>query len=152
MRLTTIGQRIAAELRSADLVAAGLQDAYYPAPSKISAAGPVALVFAGLGSAAAMQEQIWHHEVRVQLMVPSRGFYAAEVNSIEPLIEPIWDHFAPDTTASRLIQSGEAGSVTHCIPLRYEASQLIAYGGETNIYAAITVYFDVKVHRFAGDA
>ena len=83
-------------------------------------------------------------------MVPSRGFYAAEINSLEPLLEPIWDHFAADTTASRLIQTGEQGAVTHCYPTRYEASQLIAYGGETNIFTTTTIYFDVKVHRFAG--
>lgn len=152
MRLTTIGQRLAAELKSPDLVAAGLTAAYYPAPSQLSANGPAALIFAGLGNAATFQEQIWHHEVRVQLMVPARGSYAAEVNSIEPIVEPIFDHFAPDTTAFRLIQTGEQGSVEHCYPTRYEASQLVAYGGETNIFATITIYFDVKVHRFAGDA
>ena len=93
MRLAEIGRRLAIELRSADLVAAGLLSAYYPAPSKVNTDGAIALVFTRLGAAPAWSEQSWQHEYLVRLMVPARGFQAAEINALEPLIEPIWDHF-----------------------------------------------------------
>lgn len=151
MQLPMIGQRIAAELRKADLKSAGLKYAYYPAPAKVTD-GPTALVFAGTGNADQMQEQIWHHEIRVQLMTPLSSAFAlpAGINALEPLVMPIFDHFRPGSAARRLTVTGEQGQVTHCFPTRYEASQLLLYAGME--FAAILVYFDVKDHRFAGDA
>lgn len=151
MQLPEIGRRLAAELRKSDVQSAGLKYAYYPAPAKITD-GPTAVVFAGLGDVAQMSEQIWHHEVRVQLMTPLLSAQAlpAGINALEPIVMPIFDHFDPNSPARRLIVTGEVGQVTHCYPTRYEASQLIVYAGME--FAAIVIYFDVKDHRFAGDA
>lgn len=149
MRVATIGERMRDELRSASLVTAGLLHAYYPAPAGIPE-GPAAVIFAGSGNAQPWVEQIWHHEIRVQLLMPARGVPAVELNTLEALIEPIWDHFKPGSTASRLIKSGSQQWAEHCYPLRYEGSQVIEYGSGTS-YAAITIIFDVKTHRFAGD-
>lgn len=149
MRVATIGARMAEHLRSSSLVTAGLVHAHYPAPGIVTE-GPAAVIFAGSGSAAPWQEQIWHHEFRVQLMKPSLGFPAVELNQLETLIEPIWDHFAPGTNASRLIVTGETGFVEHCYPVRYEGSQVIEFP-QGSFFAAITLIFDVKTHRFAGD-
>jgi hypothetical protein len=147
MRVTTIGHRIAAELRNTDIVSAGLKQAHYPAPSSLNET-PAAVVFAGSGnSVPAMQEQVWHHDVRVQVMVKPGQSYAGSLNAIEPLIEPIWDHFAPGTDASHL-RGSDGSMVEHCYPIRYEASQLIEFAGIP--YVALTIYFDVKTHRFAG--
>jgi hypothetical protein len=150
MLLPEIGRRIATELRSADLVNAGLKRAYYPAPAQV-VEGPAALVFAGTGEAPPWGEQIWHHVVRVQLMTPlmSAQALAAGLNALEPLVMAVWDHFPPNSNASRLIVDGEVGQVTHCYPVDYEASQLIVYAGAE--YAAIVINFNVKDHRFAGD-
>ncbi len=67
MRIETIGQRLATELRSADLVAAGLIAAFYPAPASGPKEGPTAIVFAQTGDAPPWSEQIWHHEYLVRL-------------------------------------------------------------------------------------
>ena len=150
MRLAEIGRRLAIELRSADLVAAGLLSAYYPAPSKVNTDGAIALVFTRLGAAPAWSEQSWQHEYLVRLMVPARGFQAAEINALEPLIEPIWDHFRPRSLASQLRITGEAGEVDHCYPARYEASQTVEYAGVP--FTVIDIFFDITAQRFAGDA
>lgn len=150
MRVATIGNRLAAHLLHTDIVAAGLKHAYYPAPATITE-GPAAVIFAGAGNVPAWSEQIWHHEIRVQLMTPARAFPVQELNALERLIEPIWDVFAPGTNASRLIATGEEGWVEYCYPVRYEGSQVIDYGTGAQ-YAAVTVIFDVKTHRFAGAA
>ena len=151
MLLPEIGRRIATELRSSDLQSAGLKYAYYPAPAQITD-GPTAVVFAESGDGDAATEQTWHHVVKVQLMTPMLSARAlpAGINALEPLVMPIWDHFGPTATARRLTVTGEAGQVTHCYPTRYEASQLIVYAGVE--YAAVVIFFDVKDHRFAGDA
>ena len=151
MLLPEIGRRIATELRSADLVSAGLKRAYYPAPAQL-VEGPAAIVFAQTGEAEQFSEQIWHHEVRVQVMTPIMSAQAlpAGINALEPLVMAVWDHFRPNTNAWRLTVAGEVGQVTHCYPVRYEASQLIIYAGAE--YAAIVIDFNVKDHRFAGDA
>jgi len=150
MHLPMIGQRLAAELRSADLVAAGLVTAYYPAPSKVVTDGAVAVVFAQTGEAPAWSEQIWHHEYLVRLMVPSRGSLAAEINALEPIVIPIWDHFRPNSMASRLQVADETGMVHHCYPVRYLASQQVDYAGVP--YGVIDITFDIKAHRDAGAA
>jgi len=147
MRLATIGARLATHLRAPALVTAGLRHAYYPAPAQI-AEGPAAVIFAGLGNAQPWSEQIWHHELRVQLMQPATGFPVQELNALEALLEPIWDHFAPGTNASRLIVPNESGWVEHCYPVRYEGSLLIEYANTP--FTAITITFEVKTHRFAG--
>ena len=150
MQLPMIGQRLAIELRSADLVAAGLLYAYYPAPNKINTDGAVALTFAQTGEAPPWSEQVWHHEYLVRLMVPARGFKVAEVNALETLVMPIWDHFRPNSLASRLIVTGEAGQVHHCYPVRYAASLEVEYAAIT--FTTIDITFDIKAHRSPGDA
>ena len=150
MQLPMIGQRLAIELRSADLVSAGLTYAYYPAPSKLVIDAPAAVVFAQTGEAPPWSEQIWHHEYLVRLMVPARGSVAAEINALEPLVMPIWDHFRPNSLASRLQVTGEAGQVHHCYPVRYLASQQVDYAGSP--FGVIDITFDIKAHRFPGDA
>jgi hypothetical protein len=151
MRLATIGSRIATELRSADLVVAGLLYAYYPAPNKLSTNGPTALIFSGNGGAPPWGEQIWQREIRVQLMTPARGSEVAERNALEALIEPIYDHFAPETTASRLTVAGETETVDHCYAVRDEPSLIVAYGGETNFFTTHIIYLDVQYRRFPGE-
>lgn len=148
MRVSTIGTRIAHHLRDTDIVDAGLRHAYYPAPAQVPD-GPAAVVFAGAGVAQPWSEQHWHHEIRVQLMMPSRGFPAAELNALETLIEPIWDLFTPGSAANQLRLAGSQDTATHCDPLRYEGSQVIEYGGKA--FAALTLIFDVKTHRAVGD-
>lgn len=152
MRLSTIGARIAYHLRADALVTAGLKYVRYPAPAQVTA-GPMAVIFASGGDETGTmsgEQQIWHHEIRVQLMMPAVGMPAAELNALETLIEPIWDTFAPGTNASRLIVPGEAGFVQDCRPIRYEGSQVIEYPAGTQ-FAAITLIFRVKTHRAVGD-
>lgn len=149
MRVSTICTRIAAELRTSAIVTAGLKQTFYPAPASL-AETPAAVVFAGLGTDTPMlSEQVWEHEIRVQIMVASARI-APGINAIEPLIEEIWDHFRPGNDAYHLRQTGSGAMVHRCQPTRYEASQEIEYAGHT--YVALTIFFNVKTHRFPGDA
>jgi hypothetical protein len=149
MRVSTICARIATELRSASFVTAGLKQSYYPAPGSL-AETPAAVVFAGLGlDTPMMGEQVWEHEIRVQVMVKPGTSYAGSINAIEPLIEEIWDHFYAGGNAYHLRQTGSGQMVHRCQPTRYESSQLIEYAGVT--YVALTIYFNVKTHRHPGD-
>lgn len=151
MQLPMIGERLALTLRSASaLQALGLRYVYYPAPGKVATGGLTAVVFARTGDVAQMQEQIWHHEVQVQLLTPSRGSFQADINALEPLVIPIFDHFRPGAQARRLTVTGQPGQVTHCYPTRYQASSIADYAGKP--YGAIDIFFDIKDHRFPGDA
>lgn len=152
MRIATIGARLAAELQKSDLIVAGLLHAYYPAPSQL-VEGPAALIFTNIAAVSITQEQTWESELMVRLLVPSKGRLAAEINALEPLIEPIVDHFTPTTAAGRqayqLIVPGEPGNVHHCFPARFQLSETIEYAGQ--VYSGITTFFAVKHHRFAGE-
>lgn len=148
MRVSTICRRIADELRDAGIANAGLKQAYYPAPNKIIET-PAALVFAGFGADSPMlTEQVWEHEIRVQIMVAAMGRVPAEINAVDVLIEHIWDHFAPGSNAFHLRVSGSDQMVHHCRPTRYEAGQLVDYAGA--LYSTVTIFFSVKTHRFPG--
>lgn len=148
MRVSTICRRIADELRDAGIANAGLKQAYYPAPGTI-AETPVMLLFSNGGRNNQMLgEQVWEHLIRGQLMAASRGRMAAEINSIETLIEPIFDHFAPGSNAFHLRVSGSDQMVHHCQPLYYDPPEIINYAGHD--YVAIPVFFSVKTHRFPG--
>lgn len=148
MRVSTICRRIADELRDAGIANAGLKQAYYPAPNTISET-PAALIFAGLGTGTPMlSEQVWEHEIRVQIMVASKGRTPAEINAVDALIEEIWDHFAPGSNAFHLRASGSDQMVHHCRPTRYEAGLLVDYAGA--LYSTVTIFFSVKTHRFPG--
>lgn len=149
MRVSMICDRIATELRKPAFRTAGLLQSYYPAPNSLSET-PAVVVFAGLGVDTPMlSEQQWEHEIRVQVMTAAKGRLAAEINSIDPLIEPITDHFVPGSDAYHLRQAGSDAMVHRCYPvLPYEAGEIINYAGVD--YVAITIYFNVKTHRFAG--
>lgn len=153
MRIATIGKRLAAELRKPDLKAAGLLAAYYPGPSQ-AVEGPAALIFMNLANLNVTQEQTWESEIMVRLLVPARGRLAAEINALEPLIEPIVDHFSPTTTEGRaafqLSVPGEPGNVHHCFPARFQLSETVLYAAQE--YTGLTAFFSVKHHRFAGES
>jgi hypothetical protein len=147
MRIETICARIAAELRKTDIVAAGLKQAYYPAGAVNET--PAALVFtAGGSNRPTMNEQVWEHRIRVQLMVAAKGRLAAEINAIEPLIIPIFDHFTEGSNAYHLRVAGSDQMVHRCQPEPYGESEIINYSGHD--YVAIPIYFNVKVQRFPG--
>jgi hypothetical protein len=150
MRIGMICDRIATELRTSAFRTAGLLQSYYPAPSSLPET-PAALVFAGLGvDSPMMGEQVWEHEVRVQIMTKADGLIAAKINSVDRLIEEIWDEFAPNSDAYHLRQTGSDAMVHRCQPTRYEAGQIVNYAGLD--YVAVTIYFNVKTHRFPGAA
>jgi hypothetical protein len=150
MRIGMICDRIATELRTSAFRTAGLKQSYYPAPNGAFET-PAALVFAGLGvDSPMMGEQVWEHEVRVQIMSAPLRSMAAAINSVDQLIEEIWDEFAPNSDAYHLRQSGSDAMVHRCQPTRYEAGQIVNYAGHD--YVAVTIYFNVKTHRFHGAA
>jgi hypothetical protein len=146
MDLPTIGRRLADELRSPDIRAAGLRQAYYPAPSSF-AESPAALIFAQAFTITPMGgEETWEGEVAVQLMIAAQGRLAAEINALEPLIEPIVEHFRPGTAANALSVPGDTDTPVHkCYPHRFEPSQTIEFAG--HVYTGVTIYFDIKFHR-----
>lgn len=150
MRVSTIGNRLRNELKSADIQSAGLRYAYYPAPSSLND-GPAALIFLQSATVTNMNEQVWEFDVLVQLLISAKdGRLAAEINALEPLVEPITDHFAPDTDAFHLRVPSESGIVHHCYPVRFDLSQNIRYAGHD--FTGITATFNVKTHRYAGEA
>jgi hypothetical protein len=146
MDIPTIGRRLADELRSPDIAAAGLRQAYYPAPSSL-AETPAALVFSGPFTITPLGgEEIWEGQMQVQLRIDSNGRLAAEINALEPLIEPIIEHFRPGTAASSLHVPGDTDGFIHkCYPARFEPSLELEYAGHR--YSAIIVYFDIKFTR-----
>jgi hypothetical protein len=111
--------------------------------------GPAALIFMANAAIEVTQEQTWESEIIVRLVVPALGALVAEVNALEPLIEPIVDHFQPGTQAFLLAVPGQSGNVHHCMPSRFEMTQTIDYAG--HVYSTITAYFAVKHHRYAGE-
>jgi hypothetical protein len=149
LTLPEIGFRLAAELRSPDLVSAGLRQAYYPAPSSLVET-PAALVFTNLFTITPLGgEELWEGTTRVQLMIAATtGRLAAEINALEPLVEPILTHFAPGTDAYHLRQAGSPAQADKCYPASVEASQVIEYAGHD--YSALTILFDIRFHRAYG--
>jgi hypothetical protein len=150
MRPETISARIAAELRKQAFKDIGLMQAYYPAPGTI-AETPAALVTTNtMTNNPTFNEQVWEIIVRVQLVVPSRGRLAAEINSLEPLIIPITDHFWPGSDAFHLRQTGSDQMAHHCQPYFADEAVFINYAGHD--YVAIPILFNVKVQRYRGAA